>query len=194
VIAAATRPIPRATLLVGGLAAALALRLQISTVAGVQPGLGGVTFASALLLLAAAAGWRPGRLRPSAIGIGVVGAAVLIAFPLVLHASTSTPRLEFPLAALPSWAAIITLVAVAEEVIFRGILFTTIETKWGTATAVALTALSFAFLHVPLYGWTALPLDLAVGVWLGGLRVITGGVTAPATAHVIADLAAWWLV
>jgi hypothetical protein len=44
-----------------------------------------------------------------------------------------------------------------------------------------------------MYGWTAVPLDLAVGVWLGGLRLATGGVAAPATAHALADLAYWWL-
>jgi hypothetical protein len=46
---------------------------------------------------------------------------------------------------------------------------------------------------VPLYGWGAVPLDLAVGVWLGGLRLVTGGWAAPAVAHTFADLAAGWL-
>jgi hypothetical protein len=37
------------------------------------------------------------------------------------------------------------------------------------------------------------PLDIAVGVWLGTLRAISGTVTAPALAHSLADLAGWWL-
>ncbi len=48
-------------------------------------------------------------------------------------------------------------------------------------------------LHVPLYGWTALPLDLAVGLLLGGLRMAAGGWGAQAVAHPVADLAGWWL-
>ena len=35
--------------------------------------------------------------------------------------------------------------------------------------------MAFGLLHVPLYGWAALPLDLAVGLLLGGLRMATRG-------------------
>jgi hypothetical protein len=48
-------------------------------------------------------------------------------------------------------------------------------------------------MHVPLYGWQVVPLDLGVGVWLAGLRLATGGVAAPALAHWIADLSTWWI-
>jgi hypothetical protein len=37
------------------------------------------------------------------------------------------------------------------------------------------------------------PLDLGVGVWLGGLRLATGGVAASAIAHGLADLSTWWI-
>jgi len=46
---------------------------------------------------------------------------------------------------------------------------------------------------VPLYGWHVLPLDLAVGVVLGGLRQATGTAAAPAITHVLADVAGWFL-
>ena len=52
---------------------------------------------------------------------------------------------------------------------------------------------AFALLHVPLNGWHVVPLDLAVGLGLGGLRVATRSVVAPAAAHAIADLATWWV-
>jgi hypothetical protein len=48
-------------------------------------------------------------------------------------------------------------------------------------------------MHVPLYGWHVMPLDLAVGLVFGGLRLATHGVAAPAAAHAVADLATWWL-
>jgi hypothetical protein len=44
-----------------------------------------------------------------------------------------------------------------------------------------------------VYGWAVVPLDIAVGVWLGTLRAVTGTVAAPAIAHSLADLAGWWL-
>jgi membrane protease YdiL (CAAX protease family) len=66
--------------------------------------------------------------------------------------------------------------------------------RWrGVAPAVTVTAACFAMLHAPLYGWPAVPLDFGVGVWLGGLRLSAGRVTAPALAHTVADWASWWL-
>jgi membrane protease YdiL (CAAX protease family) len=59
--------------------------------------------------------------------------------------------------------------------------------------AAAIAAVAFAALHVPLSGWVAVPLDLAVGVWLGGLRLRSGGAGAPALTHTLADVASWWL-
>ena len=63
----------------------------------------------------------------------------------------------------------------------------------GDAAAVLVPAVAFAALHVPLYGWHVVPLDLAVGVLLGELRRSTGTAAAPAVTHVGADLAAWFL-
>jgi len=48
-------------------------------------------------------------------------------------------------------------------------------------------------MHVPLYGWHVVPLDLGVGIFLGGLRLAGGGWAGPAIAHAVADLATWWL-
>jgi membrane protease YdiL (CAAX protease family) len=59
--------------------------------------------------------------------------------------------------------------------------------------SIALTSLLFALVHVPFYGWNALSVDFAAAVWLTGLRLSSGGVGAPAIAHVVADLVTWWL-
>jgi membrane protease YdiL (CAAX protease family) len=88
---------------------------------------------------------------------------------------------------------VVTVVAGAEEAFLRGTLHRRVEEVAGPGAAVAAGALAFAALHVPLYGWGAAPLDLAVGCWLGWLRLVTGGWAAPALAHTVADLAAWWL-
>jgi membrane protease YdiL (CAAX protease family) len=86
------------------------------------------------------------------------------------------------------------MVAVGEEVVLRGVLFDAMREWRGDGAALVATTLLFALIHVPLYGVGALPLDLAVGLLLGGLRIVSGGVLAPAVAHVIADLAGGWLL
>jgi membrane protease YdiL (CAAX protease family) len=110
---------------------------------------------------------------------------------MVVH--LRTPGAPLPLDALPGWAAVVTLVAVAEEALLRGALWAAVEERSGTARALLLTTVAFGLLHVPLYGWPALPLDLAVGLLLGGLQMAAGGWGAPAVAHTVADLAGWWL-
>ena len=91
------------------------------------------------------------------------------------------------------WAAVTMLVAVAEELVLRGSLFGAILRARGPGVAVGITTVIFALMHVSLYGWHVVPLDLAVGLWLAGLRLTTRGVAAPAIAHIVADLATWWL-
>lgn len=91
------------------------------------------------------------------------------------------------------WSPLVTAIAVAEEAVLRGALFSSVESRLGTAAALMLTSVAFALMHLPLYGLAALPLDLAAGLWLGGLRILTGGIAAPAAAHALADLAAGWL-
>ena len=59
--------------------------------------------------------------------------------------------------------------------------------------ALLATSLLFALIHVPIYGPAVLGLDLGVGLLFGGLRLWFGGPAAPAAAHVLADLATWWL-
>jgi len=68
-----------------------------------------------------------------------------------------------------------------------------VEDLSGAVPAIVVGAVCFALLHVPLYGWHVLPLDLAVGLVLGGLRQATGTPAAPAVTHVGADLVGWFL-
>jgi len=180
----------RSALLLGGLAAAMTLRVA----AGLGTAPAGVLFSVLLLATAAAAGWRPGWPRARALAAGVAGAAVLCAAPALMRLSGHTLVLgPPPLGLLPAWAATTVLISLAEEALLRGALMDAVTPWAGELAAVTVAAIAFALLHVPLYGWQAVPLDLAVGVWLGGLRLATGGVAAPATAHALADLAYWWL-
>jgi membrane protease YdiL (CAAX protease family) len=191
------------TLLCIGLAAAMVLRLSLAGTARTASPLAGVAFAAGLLALAAVASWN-GTVRASLrtvslrragrdAVIGLAGAAVLLVVPVALHLEAGPLRFGSPAAAFPLWATVVTLVAVAEEALLRGALMSALLRCTAPEVAVALAALAFAAIHVPLYGWVAVPLDLAVGVWLGGLRLLTGGAAAPAVAHSAADLATWWL-
>lgn len=181
-------------LLLAGLAAAVALRIAVGMPEVAQSQTGGVVFVASLALVVIASGWRPGRTTWTSIAVGVAGAGVLVAGPVWLHLASPQFEPSLPFSSFPEWAILIVLIAGTEEVALRGALFQACLPNVGPTGAVAITSIAFAIIHVPLYGPSAIPLDLAVGMWLGGLRLVTGGVAAPATAHIVADLCAWWLV
>jgi membrane protease YdiL (CAAX protease family) len=171
--------------------------------AGLDPLALGLAFGAALAGVAAASaagGWRRrgqgGRavLLAALIGIGAGLALVAItSLAPVLAGEPSVPGLGRPAAPFLPWVAVTIVVATAQEALLRGALFDRFERLGGPALAIAGGAVVFALMHVPLYGWHVVPLDLAVGIALGGLRLVTGRVAAPATAHATADLATWWL-
>ena len=192
----AASPSTRAALRVAGLLVALGVIVGArwaATVGGVGDALTiGFAFGLALAALALVAGQRVGTPRPEALAIGAGGGAALVGLAVLAHLGASGPSLA-PAAAFLPWASITILVATAEELVVRGVLFVAIRRRTGVATAIAVTSVAFALMHVPLYGWHVVPLDLGVGIWLGGLRLLGRGVAAPALAHVLADLVTWWL-
>jgi membrane protease YdiL (CAAX protease family) len=182
--AAAPAPARRAP---GGRQAGLllaALGLAVALRAASTP-----AFVAVLAGAAWLSGWRPVRPSLPAAGWGLLGAVVLVAGPLAQAAPPvhgSGPFL--------SWALGVALVAGAEEAFLRGALWRAWAGRGGGAAALVVTSGAFALVHLPLYGWKALPLDLLVGLVLGGLRLASGSVAAPALAHVLADWAGWWLL
>jgi len=184
-------------LVVGGLGAIVLARLA-ATRAGLDGLLVGAGFGAGLLGLALALGRgidigpRPGASALVGAGLGLMFVVVVVA-GAVLAGSTLAPGLARPASPFAPWAAVTIAVAVAEEALLRGLLFDRLRRAGGTTVALVVTTLLFAVMHVPLYGWHVVPLDLAVGLALGGLRIATRGIVAPAAAHVVADLATWWL-
>lgn len=180
------------TLLIVGFALAVCLRVAIggAKVAGSAPA--GLAFAVCLVAIGLACKSYPQTsLTRRALGVGLAGALVLCLPSIV--ASAVHPHAHPAAAGYVSWALVVTLVAVAEEYFLRGVLFDAVTAWRGRSAAVVVGAFAFAVLHVPLYGWHVLPLDLAVGLWLGSLRLVARAWTAPALAHTLADLFAWWL-
>jgi membrane protease YdiL (CAAX protease family) len=175
-----------------GLAVVVSARWA-ATIAGTGDAMAiGLAFSLALLVVGGFAS-RP-LTRPSlvTIPIGLAGGAVLVGLALVARAGGPGPSLT-PAVAFAPWAAVTISIATGEELILRGALFTALERAGGLVVAVALTSVAFALMHVPLYGWHVVPLDLGVGIFLGGLRLAGGGWIGPAIAHAVADLATWWL-
>ncbi len=129
-----------------------------------------------------------------AAGIGFGAALVAVAVAgASIGGSPLIPGLSRPAAPFLPWAAITIVVAAAEEGILRGVLFDRFRAAGGLTIAVVATTGLFALIHVPLYGWHVVPLDLAAGLGLAGLRLSTRMVCAPALAHATADLATWFL-
>ena len=79
------------------------------------------------------------------------------------------------------------LAAVAEEAFFRRYLYGLVIERYGPAVAVAVTAGAFALVHVTVWGWWVLPLDLAAGLVLSWQRAATGRWSVPAATHVLAN-------
>jgi hypothetical protein len=174
-----------------GLGVAVAVRWA-ATVSGAADAVAiGSVFGVGLLAVGVLGGLRPAHVGLSSLAIGAAGGAVLISLALTTR-SGPVPGLS-PAASFGPWAAATILVATAEELVLRGVLFDALGRSLGVTVAVIVTAVLFAIMHVPLYGWHVVPLDLGVGLWLAGLRLATGGVAAPAIAHAVADLATWWL-
>jgi membrane protease YdiL (CAAX protease family) len=189
-------PLVRAAVAGSLLAVAIGARWA-ATVGGSANGLAiGAAFGTVLVVGSISSGWQPPSVshRHAALqgAIGLAGGCVLVG--LALAARWPGPWIPFhPSDALLPWAAVTILVATGEELVLRGALFDSLDSAWGPAAALVLTSFAFALLHVPLYGWHVVPLDLGVGIFLGGLRLSSGGVVAPAVTHAVADLATWWI-
>ncbi|HXA29304.1 MAG TPA: CPBP family intramembrane glutamic endopeptidase [Candidatus Angelobacter sp.] len=206
---AASRPLLPALSLLAGVGVALVARVVVAGSAGPAQSVPAALVFSVLLFGVAAAkflssqaplphvaveGAQRGtgvRGRSRVVALGAAGGGVLVLLVVLL------PGLPVQLWPRPSaaaavpWTLLVACIAVAEEVVFRGVLFDAVARLGGAVCAAVVCALAFAAVHVPLYGWRALPLDLGVGLWLGGLRVLSGGVIAPAVAHAVADCGAW---
>jgi membrane protease YdiL (CAAX protease family) len=93
------------------------------------------------------------------------------------------PPVPWAAAALP----VSLLAAVAEAALFRRTLHASLS-RSGPAVAVLGGAVLFAAVHVPLYGWAALPVDLGAGLLLGWQRHASGTWLVPAATHAVANL------
>lgn len=77
-------------------------------------------------------------------------------------------------------------VAVAEEVLFRGVIFRLVQQRWGTWIALAASALLFGLVHLVNPGatlWGAFAVAVEAGLMLGAAYVATGSLWLPIGLH-----------
>jgi uncharacterized protein len=131
------------------------------------------------------AAWNPRRLA-----FGAAAGALAIAAPIALlvwlgdlsfvsaPAGEATRMLLFSVAVLaPS--------ALTEELLLRGYPFVVLRDTWGWPVATAVTSIVFGALHLRNPGMTPLAIAnvIAAGVFLAGIRIVTGSLAAAWAAH-----------
>jgi membrane protease YdiL (CAAX protease family) len=119
-------------------------------------------------------GWA----APLGLGLAAVAAAGVVAGPV------PDPRVGAAAAGLGL------LAAVAEEALFRRLLYLRLLARYGAVVAVLGSATLFALVHLPAYGTAALPVDLGAGLLLSWQRFASGRWTVPAVTHAVANLLA----
>jgi membrane protease YdiL (CAAX protease family) len=184
------RPLAGTPLLLLFFAAAVAVRVGLTG----PPGFGaspwpGVLFGALLAVVALVVGTAT-RFGVRTVVLGLAATAVIV-LPALAFSSVHG---SLPVAWFPAWLGATLVVAPAEEAFLRGVLYDAVASRWSVDVAIAVGAIAFGLMHVPFYGWAALPLDTAVGVVLGVARLASGTWVAPAIAHTAADVVGWWML
>ena len=128
----------------------------------------------------------------NAWGLLLLGAFMLLVLSMLENLLPMPKDTPFDkLFARPRDAYLIAIIAVSlgplvEELFFRGFLYPVLARRWGMAWAIFLTALPFAVMHMPQYGWAwgALAVIFIVGVVCGTVRAVTKSVGASFLVHV----------
>jgi membrane protease YdiL (CAAX protease family) len=167
-------------------------------------------FEASLILLAIALGWIAGinpfeslHFSELAIGYGVIGTAPLFLLFLVMQHIDSEPVIKIrqllldtlgPCLSRYHWTDLFMLAAIAgisEEILFRGVIQTWLESIWSMKTALLASSLMFGLAHAitPLYAILA----TLVGIYLG-LSFDYGGernILIPIVIHGLYDFLAF---
>ena len=78
------------------------------------------------------------------------------------------------------------LVAIGEEVIFRGVFFRWIDERWGFIVALLLSALVFGLVHISNQNatlWSSLAIAIEAGLLLGAIYKYSGTLWVPIGVH-----------
>lgn len=133
--------------------------------------------------------WNWPRAEWKLLTIGVAMLLALSALENILPMPKDTPfdkLLERPRDAYLLAIIAVSLGPLVEELFFRGFFYPVLARRWGAVWGVFLTALPFALMHMPQYGyaWGALMIVLMVGIVCGVVRAVTKSVGASFLVHV----------
>jgi uncharacterized protein len=129
--------------------------------------------------------WRLRALLPAAaagaLAIGLPTAALIARGDLTFQPAPA----EHVARSLLLMLAVLGPAALTEELLLRGYPFTVLTQRWGWPVATAVTSVVFGALHVGNPGVTPLAIAnvVAAGVFLAGVRVVTGSLAAAWAAH-----------
>ena len=131
------------------------------------------------------AAWHPRQLL-----LGAIAGASAIAVPIGLLLATGVLTLvDSPPGNVPETlllsVSMLAPAALSEELLIRGYPFSVLTGKWGWPVATGITSVVFGLLHLGNPGVTPLAIAnvVAAGVFLAGIRVVTGSLAAAWTAH-----------
>ena len=131
-----------------------------------------------------ALGFRPARFWT--VVLGAVGALIVsvavsqLGEPEGVKQALDVART--PQLFVASLAVMALLAPVAEELVFRGLLYGWVAGRWGTTTAWFVSSILFAAAHVePAHAFLVLPL----GLWFGWLRQRTDSLWPSLVAHIV---------
>lgn len=93
--------------------------------------------------------------------------------------------------AMLAFIALVVVAPLAEEVLFRGYLFSKLRSNVGVITAIILTSITFAALHMQ---WNVAMDTLALSLVLCTLRVVTGSIWAGVILHMIKNSIAFFVL
>jgi len=130
--------------------------------------------------------------RASALGLGRDRLPARLLGGLALTAVLLLPAAVRWTGALPlsgGVAAAVVVVAIGEEVAFRGALFAAFERAWGGAAAVLGTTAIWTAAHLLWHPPQFLLAVAGAGLLLGCWRLYARDLVGPVIAHVLADLA-----
>ena len=133
--------------------------------------------------------WNWPRAEWRLLGLGAVMLLGLSMLESILPMPKETPFEK--LFMRPRDAYLLAIIAVSlgplvEELFFRGFFYPVLARRWGVAWGIVLTALPFAAMHMPQYGyaWGALVVIFIVGVVCGLVRAVSKSVGASFLVHV----------
>jgi uncharacterized protein len=141
--------------------------------------------------------WRPPLHIPAWTGVlialaaGILLDALTLALQKPLVAPTVSDLFRGNLSGTLALAlAVVVAAPLMEEILFRGLLYTSLAARLGAPAGIAITALSFGAIHVCTYGtdWYSVLQTLIMGLMLTVLRAWTGSLWPCTVAHVANNL------